>query len=58
MQGNTTPFTDDNVRKAVWEGGVPIVFTLHQNDLTTFEPPLPYYVSSRPLILSLFLFSL
>eukprot|EP00026_Physarum_polycephalum_P010694 Phypoly_transcript_10868.p1 GENE.Phypoly_transcript_10868~~Phypoly_transcript_10868.p1 ORF type:complete len:325 (+),score=68.06 Phypoly_transcript_10868:172-1146(+) len=37
-------FTDDNVRKAVWEGGIPIVFNLHHNDLTTFEPPLPYYI--------------
>lgn len=47
MQGSPAPsphFTDENVRRAVWEGGIPIVFTLHQNDLTTFEPPLPYYI--------------
>jgi autophagy-related protein 5 len=37
-------FSDESVRKAVWEGGIPIVFNLHHNDLTTFEPPLPYYI--------------
>ncbi len=45
MQTTTPPFTEEQVKKAVWEGGIPIVFTLHQNDLTTFEPPLPFYIS-------------
>jgi len=38
------PSADENVRRAAWDGGIPIVFTLHQNDLTTFDPPLPYYI--------------
>lgn len=35
---------DEDLRKKVWEGYVPIAFTLASNEITSLQIPHPYYV--------------
>jgi len=37
--------TDEQVRKAVWEGLIPVVFTLTPNEVITFQPPIAFYAA-------------
>ena len=36
---------DREVLREVWEGRIPVCFTLSQDEITTVEQPEPYYVS-------------
>ena len=45
---------DDVVRKELWDGSIPIRLSLAQEDVSTFESPLPFYIqTSRMGYLSL-----
>ena len=35
---------DDVVRREVWEGSIPIRLELARQDVSTFEPPMPFYL--------------
>ncbi|EGC33469.1 hypothetical protein DICPUDRAFT_80751 [Dictyostelium purpureum] len=35
-------FFDEDIKKSVWEGKIPIIFTLSPDDLTSHLPPSPY----------------
>jgi len=39
---------DSEIRRAIWEGAIPIVFSIAQDEVTSLQPPFPYYVSSLP----------
>jgi len=43
---------DVEIRKASWEGQVPIVFQLNADEVTSLSAPDPYYISFQPLPLS------
>jgi hypothetical protein len=36
--------SDDQIRKAIWEGAIPVVFQLAQREITSLQTPHPYYV--------------
>lgn len=36
---------DVEVRKAMWEGQVPIVFQLNPDEVTSLQQPEPFYIS-------------
>ena len=36
---------DREVLREVWEGKLPVCFSLSQDEITTVEQPEPYYVS-------------
>lgn len=36
---------DEEFRKEVWKGQIPIRFELTANEVTTLQPPSEYYVS-------------
>jgi len=38
------PFSDEEIRRELWKGTVPIVFDLTPNEVTTLQPPPPYYM--------------
>ena len=35
---------DDVVRREVWDGSIPIRLELAKQDVSTFEPPMPFYL--------------
>ncbi|KAF2072930.1 hypothetical protein CYY_005752 [Polysphondylium violaceum] len=35
-------FFDEEIKKSIWDGKIPIIFTLSPNDLTSHIPPSPY----------------
>jgi autophagy-related protein 5 len=37
---------DDVVRREVWEGSIPIRLELASQDVSTFEPPMPFYLQA------------
>jgi len=41
---NTVNITDEDIKKELWKGLLPIVFELTPNEITTLQPPSPYYV--------------
>jgi len=34
----------EEVRKSIWQGAIPVVFTLTSNEVTALQPPEPYYL--------------
>ena len=44
---------DREVLREVWEGRIPVCFTLSQDEITTVEQPEPYYVRCNPSTLIL-----
>jgi hypothetical protein len=60
MEAAHDPLAKDvEIRKAMWEGQVPIVFQLNPDEVTSLQPPEPYYISSTrlPFQLSFYLFT-
>ena len=52
--GNRSKMADDReVLREVWEGRIPVCFTLSQDEITTVEQPEPYYVSCNPFTMIL-----
>jgi len=43
MEGHEPLVKDAEIRKAMWEGQVPIVFQLNPDEVTSLQPPEPYY---------------
>jgi len=39
---------DDVVRREVWDGSIPIRLELAKQDVSTFEPPMPFYLQVVP----------
>jgi hypothetical protein len=37
---------DDVVRREVWDGSIPIRLELAKQDVSTFEPPMPFYLQA------------
>jgi len=37
--------TPEEMRKTIWDGLLPVVFNLSPNEVTTFQPPLPFYMT-------------
>lgn len=35
---------DSTIRKKIWEGSIPVVFTLAPHEVTSLHQPHPYYV--------------
>jgi len=35
---------DEDFKKELWKGSIPVVFNLHQNDITTLHTPPPFYM--------------
>lgn len=40
---------DKEITRQVWDGKIPIAFNLAQDEITTKEPPLTYYVRALGL---------
>lgn len=49
MEGHDPLVKDAEIRKSMWEGQVPIVFQLNPDEVTSLQPPEPYYISFPPL---------
>ena len=47
-EGSSLSPEDSEIRRAIWEGAIPIVFSIAQDEVTSLQPPFPYYVSSLP----------
>jgi hypothetical protein len=45
MEGHDPLVKDVEIRKSMWEGQVPIVFQLNPDEVTSLQPPEPYYIS-------------
>jgi len=43
-QGDATDLREEEVRKAIWLGAIPIVFTITPNEITNLNSPDPYYL--------------
>lgn len=46
---------EEEMRREVWGGSILIQFELTQNEITTLQPPNPFYVSTYKFV---FLFSI
>jgi len=44
MDSHMLSVDDEEIRREVWKGLIPVVFTLTSNEITTLEPPEPYYI--------------
>ncbi len=38
---------DEDIRRELWKGMLPVVFHLTSNEIITFNPPVPFYVRIR-----------
>eukprot|EP01089_Gocevia_fonbrunei_P018571 TRINITY_DN630_c0_g2_i2.p1 TRINITY_DN630_c0_g2~~TRINITY_DN630_c0_g2_i2.p1 ORF type:complete len:296 (+),score=56.84 TRINITY_DN630_c0_g2_i2:61-888(+) len=36
--------SDEEIRKAIWNGAIPIVFNISSNEITQYDSPDPYYI--------------
>ena len=45
---------DREVLREIWEGRIPVCFTLSQDEITTVEQPEPFYVSDSLLYFCFF----
>jgi len=40
-----TQIDDSLIKKKIWDGSIPVVFTLAPHEVTSLQQPHPYYVT-------------